>query len=138
MIARVSMILLALSASALLGASTRSDLIFEINAALKGHDRREIEQCFDFRGVSDATRQGVDKMIGQMLSWPAFYVFTSERKEEGAMHIESNGQGFTLNGDWKFQVHIFRAKPPSGGFVFPAGFDDGKCLLLLTVPEKSE
>lgn len=116
--------------------ASRGDLLFEINAALKSHDREGLEACFNFDGVDDATKNAVETMIGQMLSWPTFYVFTSERAEHGPVKLQQNGKTLTMNGDWTFQVHIFRAKPPSGGFVFPAGKVGDKYMVLLTIPAK--
>jgi len=128
--------LLFVSSSPARAQASRGDLLFEINAALKSHDREGLEACFNFEGVDDATKSAVETMIGQMLSWPTFYVFTSERAEHGPVKLQQNGKTLTMNGDWTFQVHIFRAKPPTGGFVFPAGKVGDKYLVLLTIPAK--
>jgi hypothetical protein len=128
--------LLFVSSSPARAQASRGDLLFEINAALKSHDREGLEACFNFEGVDDATKSAVETMIGQMLSWPTFYVFTSERAEHGPVKLQQNGKTLTMNGDWTFQVHIFRAKPPTGGFVFPAGKVGDKCMILLTIPAK--
>jgi len=121
-----------------LQASPRADLLFAINAALESRDGASFAHCFNFRGADEATRQSLIKIISQILAWPSFYVFTSERSGEGSPKIEQDGKSFTLNGDWKYQVHIFVSKSSKQGFVFPAGGTaEDKDLILLTVPLKS-
>src|SRR5882762_194246 len=104
-----------------LRAGAREELLFNIDTALKTRDGAGFAHCFNFRGADDATRQSFVKIISQILAWSSFYVFTSERTGKGDPKIEQVGKKFTLNGDWKYQVHIFRSKSASGGFVFPAG-----------------
>jgi hypothetical protein len=117
--------------------TTRSDLMFEVTTAIKQHDRAALVSCFNFKGTDDATKQSIDTMIGQILTWPTFTVTTSERAEKGPAKIVQDGRAYTINGDWTFQIHILRAKPSTGGFVFPAGMTpDGRCAILLTVPAK--
>jgi hypothetical protein len=120
-----------------LRAGARDELLFNINTALKTRDGAGFAHCFNFRGADEATRQSFVKIISQILAWPSFYVFTSERTGKGTPLIEQGGNNFSLNGDWKYQVHIFRSKSASGGFVFPAGSTaGGQDLILVTIPEK--
>lgn len=138
MIARALTALLVCAAGvASLRAGARDELLFNINTALKTRDGAGFAHCFNFRDADDATRQSFIKIISQILAWPSFYVFTSERVGEGAPKIEQDGKSLTLNGAWKYQVHIFLSKSASGGFVFPAGGTaGGQDLILVTVPEK--
>jgi hypothetical protein len=122
-----------------LRAGARDELIFNINTALKTRDGAGFAHCFNFRGTDDATRQSFIKMISQILSWPSYYAFTSERTGEGNPRIEQDGKAFRLNGDWKYQVHIYPSKDSKGGFVFPAGSTAGGMdLILVAVPAVSE
>lgn len=123
--------------SAARAGTTRGDLLFEITTAIKQHDRTALVSCFNFKDTDAATKQSIDTMIGQILTWPTFTVTTSDRSEKGPAKIVQDGHIYTINGDWTFQVHILRAKPSTGGFVFPAGMTaDGRCAILLTVPAK--
>ncbi len=117
--------------------TTRGDLLFEVTTAIKQHDRTALVSCFNFKGTDDATKKSIDTMIGQILTWPTFTVTTSDRAEKGPAKIVQDGRAYTINGDWTFQVHILRASPSTGGFVFPAGMTaEGRCAILLTVPAK--
>jgi hypothetical protein len=117
--------------------TTRGDLLFEVTTAIKQHDRAALVSCFNFKATDDATKQTIDEAIDRILTWPTFTVTTSERAEKGPAKIVQDGRNYTLNGDWTFQVHILRASPSTGGYVFPAGMTaDGRCAILLTVPAK--
>ncbi len=116
---------------------TRGDLMFALNSAVKQRDAEAILGCFDFDGVDDATRITAERAVEKICQWPTSYVFTSERSGTGPLRSERDGRVWTLNGDWQFQVHIFLKKPPSKGYVFPAGLAKGGekprfAILLLT------
>ncbi len=118
-------------------ASSRDELLFNLNTALQTRDGAGLAHCFNFRGADDATRQSFVKILGQILSWPTFDVSTSERTGQGNPPIEQGGKKFMLNGDWKYQVHILPSKTAKGGFVFPAGGTAvGRDQILVAVPEK--
>ncbi len=117
-------------------AATRNELLFSLLAALKTHDKPAVARCFNLAGVDDAGRRALNEILNQLLAWPSYHVFTSERTERGKAIIPQDGENHTLNGDWTFQIHIHMKTPPSEGFVFPAGFADGRCQILLTVKDK--
>lgn len=118
------------------GASTPDELVSEVTASLKARDRAAFEKCFNFEGAAEMERKVFAEMEEQIFSWPTHYVDTTERQDEGKMHATRNGKNYTLNGDWKFLLNIHISKPPSKGFVMPAGMVDGKCLMLLATEEK--
>lgn len=128
----------------LLGASSlvaapREDLLFDLNAALMTRDGAGFARCFNFRQADAATRQSFIEIIGQILAWPSFDVTTTERSGEGAAAIVQGGRTFTLNGDWRYQVHVLLSKSAPKGFVFPAGrCADGKDRILVTIPAQPE
>ncbi|MGH8046081.1 MAG: hypothetical protein ACREKL_02440 [Chthoniobacterales bacterium] len=120
-------------------ASTREDLLFDVNAALKTRDGAGFAHCFNFKDTDAATRESFIKIIGKILAWPSFDVSTTERKESGAPVFDQGGRQFTLNGDWQYQIHIFLSKTDTNGFVFPAGrTSEGKDRILVPVPVKSK
>lgn len=116
--------------------STRGDLIFALNSALKSGNRRAVARCFNFEGTDETTRKSMVAIINHICSWPTHHVFTSERNGTGPLQTLRDGKPFTLNGDWTFQVHIFMRPPPSKGYVFPAGLVGNNCLILMMVPQK--
>lgn len=120
-------------ASSLFAASGRNELEFEVNAALMSRDVMALARCFNINGTDEATRESITKILNQILSWPGHQVTTSEREGGGSVEIAKSGGSFTLNGDWRFQVHIHEKNRPERGFVFPAGYSHGECLILLTV-----
>ncbi len=136
MIARA---LLALALGAILLASAqatpREELIFNLNTALKTRDGAGLAHCFNFRGTDEPTRQSFIKIISRILSWPSFYLTTSEREGKGEPVIEQGGKPYVLNGDWKYQVHILPAQDSKGGYVFPAGSTAGGDFILVAVPK---
>jgi hypothetical protein len=120
-------------------ASTREDLLFDINAALETRDGSGFARCFNFKDTDEATRESFIKIIGQILAWPSFDVSVTERKEGGSPEFDQGGKKFTLNGDWRYQIHIFLSKDAAKGFVFPAGRTaDGKDRILVPVPVKAK
>jgi hypothetical protein len=139
MIARamIALFVCALGAASL-RASPRDELIFNLNTALQTRDGAGFAHCFNLRGADDATRQSFIKIISQILAWPSFCVFTSERAGQGNPKIEQGGKSLKFNGDWKYQVHIFLSKTAKQGFVFPAGpTAGGQDQILATIPEKT-
>ena len=114
--------------------STRADLLFALNSALKARNRAAVARCFNFEGADEATRKAMVTVITEICAWPTHHVFTTERQGAGPLRSEQGGKMHTLNGDWTFQVHIFQKEPPSKGFVFPAGEVGSKNLLLMMVP----
>jgi len=119
------------------GASSQSELLFEIQTALKTKDYRALAGCFEFGGVQPETERSVWKVLDQIVAWPTHHVKVSERRSSGPFEMERDGRKYTLNGDWTFQVHIHVHPPPSRGFVFPAGMTKGgRCAILLSVPKR--
>jgi hypothetical protein len=118
------------------GASTRDELVLEVTASLKARDRAAFEECVNFEGADEELRKSFAEMEDQMFSWPTHYVITTERRDEGKAHATENGKNYTLNGDWSFFIDIYLSKPPSKGFVMPAGMVNGKCLILQRTEEK--
>lgn len=115
---------------------SRSDFLFRLSSALHSHDRVALAKCFNFQNTTDEERLATLGILEQIMAWPTPYMITSERSETGPLHIEKGGQKYTLNGNWSYQVHIYMKKPPSKGFVFPAGESNGQGCILLTVPER--
>ena len=138
MLLRTALFLLCLLPWGILSAqSTRTDLLFALNAALKSQNRAGVAKCFNFEGADEATRKSMAAVITEICAWPTHHVFTTERQGSGPLRTERDGKTLTLNGDWTFQVHVFLKEPPSKGFVFPAGEVGSKCLLLTMVPLES-
>jgi hypothetical protein len=77
----------------------------------------------------------MQRTIDKVFSWPSHYVFTSERVDKGPMHVVRHGVANTLNGEWMFNLNMYESKSPTKGLVFPAGFANGKCLILAAVKE---
>lgn len=116
-------------------ADGRADFLFSLQTSLKTRDRGAVRACFEFRGADSATVDAIDSAINQMLSWPTHYLKVTERANTGPIFLDRDGQKMTLNGDWKFQVHIHVTKPPSRGFVLPGGITaDGRNAILMTIP----
>ncbi|MDD5198459.1 MAG: hypothetical protein PHC88_01535 [Terrimicrobiaceae bacterium] len=138
MMPRASILALALTLGAMpvRAAESRDGLMFSLNSALMSRDRAAFARCVNFTGADEATRTAFAKIIDQIFAWPGHYVFTSERSGQGNPDIEQNGRKYTLNGDWKFQVHVFLSKTTSKGFVFPAGSVNGQFFILVAIPAK--
>jgi len=113
-------------------------LIFDLNAALKSGDVIALARCFNVLGTDEATRHATTKILDEIIKWPATSVTVTDRDGTGRAIFERNGRSFTLNGDWTFQVHIHRAAQPNGGYVFPAGYSNQECLILLAVADKAK
>jgi hypothetical protein len=118
------------------GSAGKNALIFDLNAALKGGDVIALARCFNVLGTDEATRLSTTKILDEIIRWPAPSVTVTEREGNGRAVFERNGRNFTLNGDWTFQVHIHRKDRPDSGYVFPAGYSNQECLILLAVPDK--
>ncbi|HEY8901218.1 MAG TPA: hypothetical protein VIM61_12470 [Chthoniobacterales bacterium] len=130
-------LLVVLGAAPLHAAKSRDELLFQINAALLAGDRAAFTRCINFAGSDKATRASFTKIVEQIFRWPTHYVFATDRKDHDNPRIEQGGKFYRLNGDWRFQVHIFLSKKTSAGFVFPAGSVEGKYFVLVAVPEKT-
>ena len=116
-------------------AESRDEFLFRLRSALAAHDYPAIADCIEFEGSAPEIRQAVWKMIDQFVAWPNHYFKVTERKGSGPLVMERGGKKYTLNGEWTFQVHVHAGKPPSRGFVLPAGKTrDGKYAILLSVP----
>jgi hypothetical protein len=128
---------IAAGVSSLPAASSRADLLFALKAAMLAEDRQAFTACFNLEGADEETRTSTVAIINRMFDWPTYHIFTTERSGSGNPVIQQNGKSYRLNGDWKFQVHIFTSKKADKGYVFPAGMVHGQCLILVAVPAKS-
>lgn len=132
---RLLFALLLLLPGALFGASTRAELIFNIQSAIKTQNSAALAQCFNFDGADDATRKAYARVIKSMCTWPAPIVQTSERDGKGQLKMVKDGRSVHLNGDWTFQVHLYASPDKKQGFVFPAGQVRGDYYILLAIPD---
>ena len=136
---RASLILLVFTAYGLPlhGATTREELVSEVNAALDAHDKVAFEKCFNHDGATEGFQRALTDIEEQIFSLPTHYVYAKERIDKGKMHFAKDGKNYTLNGDWLFDIGIYISKPPSPkGYVLPAGMANGKCQLLITTEDK--
>ena len=117
------------------GATTPDELVAEVEAAIKARDGVAFQKCFNLEGAGPEAEKAMQKTIDKAFSWPSHYVFTSERVDKGPMHVVRDGVANTLNGEWMINLNMYQSKPPSKGLVFPAGFANGKCLILAAVKE---
>jgi hypothetical protein len=62
-------------------------------------------------------------------------LFTTERVDKGPARGVRDGVAFTLNGECACNLDIYISKNPSKGLILPAGFANGKCLILMAVKE---
>lgn len=114
--------------------TSREDLLFNLRSAVKSGNAAAIAKCFNFEGADVSVTQPIDRTIEAIAGWSNAIVSVSARSGTGPLEIERQGETLTLNGEWTFQVHIFRGPPPSKGFVFPAGKTaSGEYRILLTV-----
>ena len=121
----------------LFGADTRDELVAEVTAALKNHDRTAFEKCVNFEGTDESSRKSFQTDFEDpIFSWPAPYVFTTERHDSGPMRYARDDKHYTENGDWTFLLDIYVSKPPSKGFVLLAGTAGGKCKILMPIQER--
>lgn len=130
----VGIVLIRLPADASAG---KDALIFDLNAALKSGDVIALARCFNVLGTDEPTRLATTKIIDEIIKWPTPYVTVTDREGSGRAVFKRNGHNFTLNGDWTFQVHIHRNPEQKSGYVFPAGYSNQECLILLSIPEKT-
>ena len=117
------------------GATTPDELVAEVEAAIKARDGVAFQKCFNLAGTEPGAEKAMQRTIDKVFSWPSHYVFTSERVDKGPMHMVRDGVANTLNGEWMINLNMYQSKPPSKGLVFPAGFANGKCLILAAVKE---
>jgi hypothetical protein len=117
------------------GATTPDELVAEVEAAIKARDGVAFQKCFNLAGTEPGAEKAMQRTIDKVFSWPSHYVFTSERVDKGPMHMVRDGVANTLNGEWMINLNMYQSKPPSKGLVFPAGFANGKCLILMAVKE---
>jgi hypothetical protein len=117
------------------GATTPDELVAEVEAAIKARDGVAFQKCFNLAGTEPGAEKAVQRTIDKVFSWPSHYVFTSERVDKGPMHVVRDGVANTLNGEWMINLNMYQSKPPSKGLVFPAGFANGKCLILAALKE---
>ncbi len=129
----VLLLFTALSCGAGRAQTTRADFLFALETAVKEGDREALIKCFHLEGANDATKKKITRSVDQICSWPTRIVFTTERTGTGPLRVNQDGKSYTLNGEWLFQVHLFLKKPPSKGFVFPAGTSNGKYTILTIV-----
>lgn len=116
-------------------ATTPEELVAEVHAAIKSRDAAAFQKCFNLEGAEPGAAKSLETIQEKAFSWPTEYVFTTKRIDKGPMHGVRDGIAFTLNGEWTFNLDMYISKPPSKGLVFPAGFANGKCLILMTVKE---
>lgn len=119
-------------------ATTPEELVAEVEAAIKARDGVAFQKCFNLEGAEPGAEKAMQKTIDKVFSWPSHYVFTSERVDKGPMHVVRGGVAYTLNGEWMFNLNMYESKSPTKGLVFPAGFANGKCLILATVKEDKQ
>ena len=117
------------------GATTPDELVAEVEAAIKARDGVAFQKCFNLEGTEPGAEKAMQRTIDKVFSWPSHYVFTSERVDKGPMHVVRDGVANTLNGEWMFNLNMYESKSPTKGLVFPAGFANGKCLILAAVKE---
>lgn len=118
-----------------LAATTPDELVAEVEAAINTRDGAAFQRCFNLEGTEPGAEKAIENVQEKAFSWPTEYVFTEERVDKGPMHGVRDGVAFTLNGEWTFNLNMYISKPPSKGLVLPAGFANGKCLILMAVKE---
>jgi hypothetical protein len=110
-------------------------LVAEVEAAIKARDGVAFQKCFNLAGTEPGAEKAMQRTTDKVFSWPSHYVYTSERVDTGPMHAVRDGVAYTHNGEWMFNLNMDESKAPSKGLVFPAGFVNGKCLILAAVKE---
>ena len=118
-----------------LAATTPDELVAEVEAAIKARDGVAFQKCFNLEGTEPGAEKAMQRTTDKVFSWPSHYVYTSERVDTGPMHAVRDGVAYTHNGEWMFNLNMDESKAPSKGLVFPAGFVNGKCLILAAVKE---
>lgn len=119
-------------------ATTPEELVAEVHAAIKSRDAAAFQKCFNLEGTEPGAVKAIENLQEKAFTWPTEYVFTTERIDKGPMQGVRDGVPFKLNGEWTFNLAMDMSKPPSKGLVFPAGFSNGKCLILMAVKEKTQ
>lgn len=130
-----ALILFLFSSCYAFAATTPDELVAEVEAAIKARDGAAFQNCFNLEGTEPGSEKAIQRTKDKIFSWPTHYVYTSERVDKGPMHVVRDGVANTLNGDWTFNLNMYESKPPSKGLVFPAGFANGKCIILVGVKE---
>jgi hypothetical protein len=131
-------ILFVISSCYVFAAATPEELVAEVHAAIKSRDAVAFQKCFNLEGTEPGAVKAIENVQEKVFSWPTEYVFTTERVDKGPMHGVRDGVAFTLNGEWTFDLNMYISMQPSKGLVFPAGFANGKCLILMAVKEKTQ
>lgn len=136
---RMSAVLLVgsiLGSTSLSGADTREELVKEVEAALTAKDKEALRKCFNFEGTDPKFLDASLALIDGIVSWSTHYVCTTERIDSGKMQKVEDGKTLTHNGEWQFFLNIYLAKPPSTGYVFPAGQANGHVQILGAIEDK--
>ena len=95
------------------GATTREELVSEVNASLDAHDKAAFEKCFNHDGATEDFQRAFTDIEERIFSLPTHYVYAKERIDKGKMHFAKDGKDYTLNGDWLFDIGIYISNPPS-------------------------
>jgi hypothetical protein len=117
------------------GATTPDELVAEVEAAIKARDGVAFQKCFNLEGTEPGAVKAIADIQEKAFTWPTEYVAIAERGDKGPAYGVRDGVAFTLNGEWTFNLEMYMSKPPSKGLVFPAGFANDKCLILMAVKE---
>jgi hypothetical protein len=117
-------------------ATTPEELVAEVHAAIKSRDAAAFQKCFNLEGTEPGAVKAIADIQEKAFTWPTEYIAIAERGDKGPPHGVREGVPFTLNGEWIFNLEMYMTKLPSKGLVFPAGFANGKCLILIAVKNK--
>ncbi len=117
-------------------ATTPEELVAEVHAAIKSRDATAFQKCFNFEGTEPGAAKAIENIQEKAFSWPTEYLVIAERADKSPAQGVKDGVAFTLNGEWTFNLEMNMTKPPSKGLTFPAGFANGKCLILMAVKKK--
>jgi len=117
-------------------ATTPEELVEEVHAAIKSRDATEFQKCFNLEGTEPGAAKAIENIQETAFSWPTEYLVIAERADEGPAQGVRDGVPFTLNGEWTFNLEMYMTKLPSKGLILPAGFANGKCLILMAVKKK--
>ncbi len=88
---------------ALFGASSRAELIFNIQSAIKTQNSAALAQCFNFDGADDTTRKAYARVIKNMCTWPNPIVQTSERDGTGQLKMMKDGRPYISMATGRFR-----------------------------------
>ena len=116
--------------------TTPEELVSEVATAIKSRDPAAFQKCFNLEGTEPGAVKAIADIQEKAFTWPTEYIAIAERGDKGPPHGVREGVAFTLNGEWIFNLEMYMTKPPSKGLVFPAGFANGKCLILIAVKKK--